>query len=97
MATFEFSHYAGCRNRDPDNCGGCALTKGGASGPNYAAWPLAYMENRRVIPAKWIEAFKREMQSTNRAYGENVQATAARMGAEFDNGATFDGVTWSNA
>ncbi len=90
----KFSHYAGCRNRDPDNCGGCALTTGGAEGPNYSAWTLAYMENGRTIPAKWIGAFKRELESDNRAYADNVKATAARLGAHFGNGVTFDGTTW---
>lgn len=28
MATREFEHYNGCRMRDPDNCGACALITG---------------------------------------------------------------------
>ncbi len=90
--TFEFSHYDGCRNRDPDNCQGCALTKGGAEGPNYAAWPLAYMQNGRTIPSKWIGAFKRELASDNKLYADNIVATAKDSPARFSDGSTFDGV-----
>lgn len=87
----EFSHYPGCRNRDPDNCGGCALTHGGAEGPNYAAWPLSYMETNRTIPAKWKGAFVLELASGNRAYADNVRATATRLGARFSDGTAFSG------
>ena len=87
MSTREFEHYQGCKHRDPDNCGGCALTTGGADGPNYAAWPLAYMENGRAIPAKWREAFKAEMASDNLPYAENVKATMERLGVRFTDGA----------
>ncbi len=84
--TREFEHYSGCRLRDPDNCSGCALTDTRQERPNYAAWPLAYMENKRTIPAKWREAFKDEMLSDNLAYGENVRLTMLRLGVHFSDG-----------
>ena len=43
--TREFQHYDGCKHNDPDNCSACALTDLRQDSPNYAAWPLAYMEN----------------------------------------------------
>jgi hypothetical protein len=85
--TNEFQHYPGCKHRDPDNCSGCALTDERQESPNYAAWPLAYMENRRTIPAKWREAFKREMNQTdNVPYAENVKRTLAKYGVHFSDG-----------
>jgi hypothetical protein len=82
--TSEFQHYDGCKHRDPDNCGACALTDTRQVSPNYSAWPLAYMENRRAIPAKWREAFKAEMnRDDNLAYAANVRATMARLGVRF--------------
>jgi hypothetical protein len=82
--TREFEHYPGCRCRDPDNCSGCALTDTRQSEPNYAAWPLVYMENDRTIPAKWREAFKREMARTdNGYYARNLRATMVRCGVRF--------------
>ncbi len=85
--TREFEHYPGCKHRDPDNCSGCALTQGGEDGPNYAAWPLVYMENGRAIPAKWREAFKREMaQTENVPYADNVRGTMQRLGVRFSDG-----------
>lgn len=85
--TREFEHYDGCGFRDPDNCSGCALTDTRQKRPNYAAWPLAYMENRRAIPAKWREAFFAEMNRTdNPAYAANVRATMGRLGVRFTDG-----------
>ncbi len=82
--TNEFNHYPGCRHRDPDNCSGCALTDTRQDEPNYAAWPLAYMENRRAIPAKWREAFMRELsREDNIPYSNNVRATMLRLGVTF--------------
>lgn len=68
----EFSHYKGCKYKDPDNCGGCALTVGGEEGPNYAAWPLSYMLAGRAIPKKWTKAFVLEFQSDNKPYVANL-------------------------
>lgn len=81
--TNEFLHYPGCNGRDPDNCSGCALTTGGLEGPNYSAWPLAYMVNKRAIPAKWFAAFERELASDNRAYAENIRKHIAQHGVRF--------------
>lgn len=84
--TREFEHYPGCRFRDIDNCQACALTNEKQESPNYSAWPLAYMENHRTIPAKWREAFKRELASQNVAYAQNVKRTMDRLGVRFSDG-----------
>jgi hypothetical protein len=85
--TSEFQHYPGCRHKDPANCSGCALTTGGPNGPNYSGWPLVYMENGRTIPAKWREAFERELnRADNMAYARNVRDTLARLGGRFSDG-----------
>ena len=81
--TSEFQHYPGCRNRDVDNCSGCALTHGGEEGPNYAAWPLVYVEQHRAIPAKWRQALEAELHSSNTAYADNLARTIALHGIEF--------------
>jgi hypothetical protein len=44
------------------------------------------MENRRTIPAKWRDAFKRELESTNKAYANNVRETMERLGVRFSDG-----------
>ena len=86
--TNEFAHYPGCNGRDPDNCSGCALTDQRQAAPNYAAWPLAYMENKRTVPAKWRDAFKAELSRTdNPSYAANVKATMERLGVRFSDGA----------
>lgn len=77
--TSEFAHYPGCKHNDTDNCSGCALTDTRQEAPNYAAWPLAYMENNRPIPFKWRDAFKAELARTdNPAYVENIKRTMKR-------------------
>ena len=83
-STSEFDHYPGCKYRDPDNCSGCALTKGGYRGPNYSAWPLAYIESHRPIPAKWKRALEMETRSENKAYADNLVATILHHGVSFD-------------
>lgn len=89
--TREFEHYPGCKRSDPDNCSACALTDTRQDVPNYSAWPLAYMENRRTVPAKWRNAFKAEMERTdNPAYAANVKATLARLGVRFSDGRGFE-------
>lgn len=90
--TREFEHYKGCRFRDPDNCGGCALTHGGEEGPNYSAWPLAYMANGRTIPAKWRKAFLKELARTdNELYVANIKRHIAECGARFSDGKSVEG------
>ena len=87
MATSEFAHYPGCGGKDVDNCSACALTDTRQDKPNYSAWPLAYMENGRAIPAKWRNAFKAEMvREDNAAYAANVKATMERCGVRFSDG-----------
>jgi hypothetical protein len=86
MRTTEFMHYHGCRGRDPDNCSGCALTHGGNEGPNYSAWPLAYIENRRSIPIKWRNALVAELRSDNRLYADNIRAKIAQYDPHFSDG-----------
>lgn len=77
----EFSHYKGCRFKDPDNCSGCALTTGGDEGPNYAGWPIAYLQNGRLIPKKWMGALKNELNRTdNLAYTENLKTQLKKRG-----------------
>lgn len=82
--TREFEHYPGCRHRDPDNCGACALTDTRQDAPNYAAWPLVYMENRRAIPKKWKAAFEAQFKRTdNPAYIAKLRETLAEYGVKF--------------
>lgn len=88
--TTEFEHYTGCNRRDPDNCAACALTDERQSSPNYAGWPLAYMENRRAVPVKWQGAFWREFDRTdNPAYVENLRRTLDKFGVHFSDGRTI--------
>ena len=82
--TIEFQHYEGCGRRDPANCSACALTIGGRHGPNYAGWPLVYIEQHRRIPAKWKKALERQTRSENRAYADRLKAVIALHGCEFD-------------
>lgn len=85
--TNEFSHYHGCLHNDPDNCGACALTDTRQDAPNYAGWPLAYMENRRAVPAKWRNAFRAEMtRADNPAYAAHLLKTLALVGVRFTDG-----------
>ena len=85
--TNEFKHYDGCNHRDTANCSACALTAEWQDSPNYAAWPLAYMENHRTIPAKWREAFKSELnRADNPRYAENVRQTMVKHGVRFSDG-----------
>ena len=85
--TSEFIHYPDCNHRDPDNCSACALTDTRQDAPNYAGWPLVYMENRRAVPAKWREAFKSELAcADNPPYAANVKATMERFGVRFTDG-----------
>lgn len=85
--TNEFTHYADCNRRDPDNCSACALTDTRQDAPNYAGWPLVYMENHRAIPTKWRPAFNAELARTdNLAYVVNLLSTMARCGVRFADG-----------
>ncbi len=70
----EFTHYQGCRGKDPDNCSACALLNAGEEGPNYAGWPISFIQSGRSIPTRYKEALKRELERTdNPAYVENLK------------------------
>lgn len=81
--TREFEHHQGCNRHDTDNCGACALTDLSQDTPNYAGWPLAYMENRRTVPAKWRTAFESEFNSDNALYVANLKRTREKFGVSF--------------
>jgi hypothetical protein len=87
--THEFDHYPGCGGRDPDNCSGCALTDLRQDSPNYAAWPLVYMENDRIVPAQWRDAFIKEFSSDNDLYAAKLYLTLKRKGVRFSDGTSF--------
>lgn len=94
MTTNEFTHYDGCKG-DVDNCSACALTNTKQRVPNYAAWPLAYIANNRAVPAKWRDAFRREMNQTrNVPYAENIKRHVAEHGVRFDNAACVYITDW---
>jgi hypothetical protein len=77
----EFSHYTGCRGRDLDNCSACALLNAGSEGPNYAGWPLAFIQNGYAIPPKYFKALLKELDRTdNPAYVKNLQTKLAQAG-----------------
>ena len=82
--TNEFNHYPGCKHRDPDNCGACALTDLRQDRPNYSGWPLVYMENGRPVPAKWRRAFAAELARTDTpGYARKLRETLAKYGVSF--------------
>ena len=88
--TGEFNHYPGCLYRDPANCSGCALTNTNQDAPNYAAWPIAYMESGRAIPSKWRDAFKAEMiRDDNPLYTKNIELAMKKYGVLFTDGKGF--------
>lgn len=92
MPTREFQHYDGCNHNDPENCSGCALTDTKQDAPNYAGWPLAYLENKQPIPAKWRQAFVNELgRIDNPAYVENLYKAMAKYGIRFTDS---PGVLW---
>ena len=83
----EFKHYDGCKHNDTSNCSACALTATWQAAPNYSAWPLAYMENGRTVPAKWRGAFNAELARTdNQPYVDNIRAKIAQHGVKFSDG-----------
>lgn len=85
MQTNEFKHYDGCNRDDLDNCDACRLTDTRQVRPNYSAWPLAYIDNARMVPAKWRAEFRREMrQVRNIAYGDNIKRHVADKGVLFE-------------
>ena len=87
--TYEFKHYAGCNHNDRDNCSACALTDLRQERPNYTGWPLAYMENRRTVPAKWKAAFFDELKSDNQLYAANIEKHIHQYGVRFSDHTSF--------
>jgi hypothetical protein len=83
IMTREFEHYDGCNGKDVDNCGACALTDIRQDSPNYAGWPLSYIENGRTIPVKWFDAFLSELASDNTAYAMNLREKMTKHGVKF--------------
>lgn len=81
--TGEFKHYDGCNHHDPANCSACALTNLDQERPNYGAWPIAYMENHRAIPAQWRAAVRSEFRSPNKLYADNLRKTMQQHGLRF--------------
>lgn len=80
----EFTHYQGCRGKDLENCSACALLNAGEEGPNYAGWPIAFLQNGRSLPFKYRNALKRELSRTdNDAYVSNLKAKLDENGFEW--------------
>lgn len=80
----EFSHYQGCRG-DMDNCSACALLNADHNGPNYAGWPLAFIQNHRRIPQIYFDALIKELDRTdNDAYIENLKTKLKEAGYDIE-------------
>ncbi len=77
---FSEGHSYPHRGVDADNCGYCALTHGGAEGPNYSGWARLYIEAQRPMPKKWHGAFERELASDNTAYADALRRSIATFG-----------------
>jgi hypothetical protein len=74
--TSEFKHYGSGHSKhraDLDNCSACALMFA-EHAPNYAGWPLAFLDNGRTIPERYLPALKEELARTdNEAYVNNLK------------------------
>ena len=74
-----FRHYSNHQSdaKNADNCGACALEHpmmiDGKMGINYAGRPLAYMQNGRRIPQKFMKYLVDEFKTDNLAYLENLK------------------------
>jgi hypothetical protein len=80
----EFTHYTGCRNKDPDNCSACALLNSGEEGPNYAGWPLAFIQAGLSIPYKYRKALAKELsREDNQAYVDNLKTKLDAIGFQW--------------
>jgi len=77
------SHYDGCGNSDPNNCGACALLTGNEEGPNYAGWGRVFVEAERPIPSKWRMAFYDELASENEAYRKKLDESVREFGVRW--------------
>lgn len=77
----EFNHYNGCRGKDKDNCSACALLNADHNGPNYAGWPLSFLQSGRKIPDRYLAALSKELKCTdNDAYVENLKQKLVEAG-----------------
>lgn len=95
----DWHNSGGCRREGRlgrENCGVCCLLgyepRGGfgdgysvrREGPNYSGWARLYVEARRPIPAKWREAFRRELaRDANHAYADALARSVVTFGARF--------------
>lgn len=76
----EFDHYVGCKGKDLDNCSACALLKAGINGPNYAGWPLAFVQAGREIPKRYYGALAKELSRTdNPSYVNNLKRSLPKQ------------------
>lgn len=57
--TSEFSHYAGCNGRDPDNCSACALTDTRQDAPNYSGLAARLHGKRAHRARQMARGFRR--------------------------------------
>lgn len=92
----EFTHYSSGHSehgrKDMENCGACVLLYSDEEGPNYAGWPLSFIQNGRSIPRKYYKALLRELDRTdNDAYVNNLKEKLKSAGitiTEIEKGAT---------
>lgn len=80
----EFTHYEGCKGQDLDNCSGCALEARGQRKPNYAGWPLSYMQNGIRIPPRFFDGLLEELESDNKHYAENLKKQLKEHGYDIE-------------
>jgi hypothetical protein len=67
-----------------ENCGACILLASGEDGPNYAGWPLAFIQAGRSIPYKYKKALAKELNRTdNLAYVNNLKSKLDAIGFEW--------------
>jgi hypothetical protein len=78
----EFQHYSGCKSKDMENCAACVLLFSGEEGPNYAAWPLSFIQSGRRIPGKYMKALAKELKCDNKAYVDNLKEHLIKAGYE---------------
>lgn len=77
------------------NCGACVLEgyepRGGwgegfsvrRDGPYYAGWARVYVEAMRSIPHRWLNAFRQELCSNNKAYVRALWVSIFTFGVRF--------------
>jgi hypothetical protein len=81
----EFIHYGHRSRKDMENCSACVLLFSGSEGPNYAGWPLSFIQNGRRIPEKYMKALAQELTRTdNMAYVNNLKEKLVGAGYDLD-------------